>query len=155
MLNRLATGTSITSRGVEEVNRYQRADYKWLLLADPPVCRAGRPIVVLNNCDRRRKGEICWCRFNTSEIADDLAEIGEANLADEWLTMDLEARDVEDFRNAVQTAVARAGQHSEEAPLDQDQEHALERVSYLIRRLNRLVESESGLSDRYSEDVDE
>jgi hypothetical protein len=145
----------IVGQGLRSMGWYQRADYKWLLLADPPVCRPGRPLAALNNCERRRKGEICWCRFSTSEIVDDLAAIGEPNLGDEWLTMDLEARDVEDFRDAVKTAAERLRQRSEATPVDQDTEDALERVSILVRRLNRLVENESGLNDRYADDVDE
>ena len=73
---------------------FQRADYRWLLLADPPICRGGRPEVVLNNCDRLRRGEVCWCRFETQEAVEDVALIGAPGALDDWLT----AGDLDDRR---------------------------------------------------------
>lgn len=137
------------------MGRYQRADYRWLLLADPPVCRAGRPEVVLNNCDRIRKGEPCWCRFESNDINEDLAAIGASGTADDWLTAgDLDPRDVEDFRDAMRAAVDRARRLSTEQSFDDEGAFALDRVEDLVRRLGRLVEHESGLSDRHSDDVE-
>ena len=138
------------------MGRYQRADYRWRLLADPPVCRAGRPAFILNNCDRLRRGEVCWCRFETTEINEDLEALGEAGKADDWLTAgELEARDVEDLRDAMTRVVERAQRRSEAGSLSDDQASALDRLTLLVSRLSRLVEHDSGLSDRYADELDD
>lgn len=134
--------------------RYERADYKWLLLADPPVCGGGNAVALLNGCERRRRAEVCLCRFNVQEIVEDLTAIGQPKLGDEWLTTELEARDVEDFRDALRAAADRAASRLEDEP-DDDLEHAVERIRSLVGRLDRLVQHESGLSDQYADDVDE
>jgi hypothetical protein len=134
------------------VNWYQRADYRWLLLADPPICRPGRPEFVLNNCDRIRKAETCWCRFESKDITEDLDAIGQSGKADDWLTTgDLEPEDIEEFRHAMQAAVDRA---RASGTLDDDGLAGADRVDGLIGRLNRLIESGVGLSDRYADDID-
>jgi len=132
---------------------YQRADYRWLLLADPPVCRGGRPETVLNNCDRLRKGETCLCRFETQEIVDDLVLAGSAGALDDWLTAgDLDEQDVEEMQSKVASIVRQARAGDSEAPADAVA--ALDRLELLGRRLGRLMERGSGLSDRYADDLD-
>ena len=132
------------------MGRFQRADYRWILLADPPVCRAGRPISVLNNCDRLRRDQACWCRFETEPIVEDAARLGAAGALDDWLTAgDLEDRDVEDLRDAVATLSRRAGK-----PADDEAAAALDRMQILLRNLDRLVERGSGLIDRYADDLE-
>lgn len=134
------------------MGRFQRADYRWRLLADPPVCRAGRPEMVLNNCELVRRGQVCWCRFESAEINEDLEAIGATGAADDWLTAgDLEARDVEELRDAIRAILERA---SKKANLSDDESAAVDRLLGLAKRLDRLVERDSGLSDRYADDVD-
>jgi len=138
--------------------RYERRDYRWLLTADPPVCRAGRPIVVLANCDKLRRQESCWCRFDVSEITDDLDAIGYRRVAEDWLHDDLEPEDVEAFRNEVASVIERAARDSEahvENDAKTEYEHTIERVRSLRTRLDRLVESEAGMTDRFSDDLEE
>jgi hypothetical protein len=135
------------------VGRYQRADYRWLLLADPPICRGGRPEAVLNNCDRLRRGEVCWCRFETQEAVEDVEMVGEPGTLDDWLTAgDLEERDVEDLRDAILRIVKRRRAGSE--ALSEDAAGAVERLEALAVRLGRVVDRGSGLSDRHADDVD-
>ncbi len=135
------------------VGWFQRADYRWLLLADPPICRGGRPVAVLNNCDRLRRAEVCWCRFETQEAVEDVAMVGEPGALDDWLTAgDLEDRDVEDLRDAVLRIVKRVRSGSD-APSD-DAAGAADRLEALAVRLSRLVDRGSGLSDRYTDDID-
>lgn len=132
---------------------YQRADYRWLLLADPPICRGGRPEAVLNNCDRLRRGEVCWCRFETQEAVEDVAMVGEPGALDDWLTAgDLEERDVEDLRDAILRIVKRRQSGSE--AMTEDAAAAAERLEALAIRLSRVVDRGSGLSDRHADDVD-
>jgi hypothetical protein len=135
------------------VGWYERADYRWLLLADPPICRGGRPEAVLNNCDRLRRGEVCWCRFETQEAVEDVAMVGEPGALDDWLTAgDLEERDVEDLRDAILRIVKRRRAGSE--TLSEDAAGAAERLDALAVRLSRVVDRGSGLSDRHADDVD-
>jgi hypothetical protein len=140
------------------VSRYERRDYRWLLTADPPVCRAGRPIVVLENCDRLRREESCWCRFDVAEIAEDLDVIGYRKIAEDWLHDHLEPEDVEAFRDEVASAIERAMRVSvtqDDALVKTEVEHGIERVRSLRARLDRLVEREAGMTDRYSDDLEE
>lgn len=140
-------------REANGVGWYQRADYRWLLLADPPICRAGRPEAVLNNCDRLRRGEVCWCRFETQKAVEDVAMVGEPGALDDWLTAgDLEDRDVEDLRDAIVRIVERVRSGSD--ALSEDAAGAAERLEALAVRLSRLVDRGSGLSDRHADDID-
>jgi hypothetical protein len=134
--------------------RYERRDYVWLLVADPPLCARGSVVAVLNSCERRRQGQTCICRFNTQEIAEDLTAIGVPSFGDEWLITELEPDDIPDFRDAVQGAVDRAMSRLRNQTSD-DLEHAVERVMSLIRRLDRLINNGSGLSGEYADEVDE
>lgn len=132
---------------------FQRADYRWRLLADPPVCRGGRPEVVLNNCDRMRRGEVCWCRFETQEAIEDVALVGAPGVLDDWLIAgDLDERDVEDLHDAIDRLIKRSRAVSE-AP-SADVADATDRLERLLARLARLVDLGSGLSDRLDDDVD-
>jgi len=94
--------TAVTSPRRDELwmsSRYVRFDrppFVRLPTAEPPVCRGGRPLDVLANCDRLRRGDPCWCRFEAEAIAEDLGAIGAENLSD-WLTDTLEPEDVEAF----------------------------------------------------------
>lgn len=122
----------------------ERADrYFWLLTADPPVCAGGRPVAVLNQCPRRRKGQICFCRFDAAQIADDLAELGAGELA-RSLEDGLEPDEVEDFADGVRRSLQAA----------KGDEDLIERLKALVVRLDKLVDAEVGLTDRYSDDVD-
>jgi len=122
----------------------RRADkYPWLLTADPPVCAGGRPVAVLNRCPRRRREQECHCRFDPAEIAEDLEELGAGQLA-RTLEDSLEPDEVEDFIEELQRCLAQA----------KGDEDCVERVRALVARLQRLVEAEAGLTDRYADDVD-
>ena len=130
-------------------NRYVRFDRSAsirLLTADPPVCRGGRPLEVLVNCDRMRRGEPCWCRFEAETIADDLDAIAAGDLS-EWLTDALEPEDVEAFADDLERAVSAARARS----ADDD---AVQRVVHLHAMLRRLIRAGAGLTDRHSDDLD-
>lgn len=134
------------------VGWFQRADYRWLLLADPPICRGGRADVVLNNCDRQRRGEVCWCRFETQEAIEDVALIGALGALDDWLTAgDLDDDDVAGLRDKILLVTARARAGGE---LSDDVADGVERLESLAVRLKRLIDRGSGLSDRHADDVD-
>lgn len=119
--------------------------YRWLLTADPPICGRGNPSAVLNMCERRRRDEECWCRFDVIEVADDLEAAGAPGLV-EWLNDDLEPDDVAALADELAATVARAGSAVE---LD-----GTERGRKLERRFRRLVEAGVGLSDEYADDID-
>lgn len=122
----------------------RRADrYSWLLTADPPLCSGGRPVVVLNQCPRRRNEQICFCRFDAAEIAEDLTKLGAAVLARE-LEDGMEPEEVADFTDGVREHLARS----------KGDEETVERVKVLLVRLQQVVDAEAGLTDRYSDDVD-
>ncbi|MEX0629624.1 MAG: hypothetical protein WEE67_04195 [Chloroflexota bacterium] len=126
--------------------RFDRSAFVRLLTADPPVCRGGRPLEVLANCDRVRRGEPCWCRFEAETIADDLEAIAATDVS-EWLTDTLEPEDVEAFADDLERAVNLAEARS----ADDD---AVQRVAQLHARLRRLVRAGAGLTDRHSDDLD-
>ncbi len=122
----------------------RRADrYSWLLTSDPPLCGGGRPVAVLNQCSRRRKGQICFCRFEAAEIAEDLGKLGAGELARE-LEDGMEPDEVADFADGVRRCLRGA----------KGDEELIERVKVLLVRLEKVVEAEAGLTDRYSDDVD-
>lgn len=127
--------------------RFDRSAFVRLLTADPPVCRGGRPLDVLANCDRLRRGESCWCRFEAEAIAEDFDAIGADHMSD-WLVDTLEPEDVEAFANDVDRAVALAQAKS---AADDD----LQRVVHLQARLRRLVHAGAGLTDRYSDELED
>jgi RNA polymerase sigma factor (sigma-70 family) len=134
--------SGVTNRYV----RFDRSAFVRLLTADPPVCRGGRPLEVLANCDRMRRGEPCWCRFEAETIADDLDAIAASDLS-EWLTDTLEPEDVETFADDLERAVNVARAKS----FDDD---AVQRVVHLHTGLRRLVRAGAGLTDRHSDDLD-
>lgn len=125
-----------------QTRRYRAEQYVWLLTADPPICREGRPIEVLQNCDRQRRNERCWCRLLVRDVADDLEQIGRGDLA-EFLESGLEADDVSDVAGRLRSAATLA-QGTDECD-------RLIAVSY---DLERIADRGSGLTDRYSDDVD-
>lgn len=126
--------------------RFDRPPFIRLLTAEPPVCRGGRPLDVLANCDRLRRGDLCWCRFEAEAIAEDLGAIGAENLSD-WLTDTLEPEDVEAFANDVERAINAARARAAE-------DDAVQRVVHLHARLRQLVRTGAGLTDQYSDDLD-
>lgn len=126
--------------------RFDRSAFVRLLTADPPVCRGGRPLEVLANCDRMRRGEPCWCRFEAETIADDLEAIAATDVS-AWLTDTLEPEDVEALADDLDRAVSLAEARS----ADDD---AVQRVAQLHARLRRLVRAGAGLTDRHSDDLD-
>lgn len=133
---------------------YERRDYVWLLTAEPPMCRDGDSLGVLRRCERLRRGQDCVCRFNTSDIADDLADIEGGPIADQYLRDRLDSEDVVGFRNAVSQALAKARRDREGAtPLERDM--AIERVGHLLRRLDRVVASGAELTDEFSDELEE
>jgi len=126
--------------------RFDRPPFLRLLTADPPVCRGGRPLEVLANCDRLRRGDPCWCRFEAEAIVEDLEAIGAPALSD-WLTDTLEPEDVEAFADEIERAINGARPRSED-------DDAVQRVAHWHVRLRRLVRAGAGLTDRYSDDLD-
>jgi hypothetical protein len=127
--------------------RFERTNFVRLLTADPPVCRAGRPLEVLANCERLRRGEVCWCRFEAEAIADDFEAIHAAHLTD-WLTDAMDPADVDEFAGDIDKAIAVA----RATHIGDDD---VQRVVHLRARLGRLVQAGAGLTDRYSDELDE
>jgi hypothetical protein len=122
----------------------KRADrYAWLLTADPPICASGRPVAVLNQCPRRRRDQVCFCRFDAAEIAEDLNKLGAGELA-RTLESGLEPEELEDFADGVRGFLRTA----------KGEEDLMGRAKVLVVRLDKLVEAEAGLTDRYSDDID-
>lgn len=101
---------------------------------------------MLLNCDRMRRGDPCWCRFEAETVADDLEGIAAGDLS-EWLTDTLEPEDVEAFAADIERAVSAARARS----VDDD---AVQRVVHLHAMLLRLVRAGAGLTDRHSDDLD-
>jgi hypothetical protein len=134
------SATVLAMRGRKRVELY-----RWLVTADPPICGRGKPVVLLNTCERRRRDEECLCRFDVVEIADDWEAAGAGHLI-EWLNDDLEPEDVE----ALSEDLARALK----APPDDADLGAVERSERVLRRLRRLVEAGVGISDEYADDLD-
>ncbi len=136
---------------------YERRDYVWLLTAEPPVCRSGASRIILTRCERLTRGEVCLCRFNVAEMGDDLTAIGATDLVEKWLGDRLEPEDVEAFRVDVDLAHQRAAQGTQTLPTEQraDAEHAAERVKQLVTRLTVLTEQGAGLTDEFSDDLDD
>lgn len=124
--------------------RNRAEQYPSLLTADPPVCRVGPPLAVLRRCERLRRDEVCWCRFAAADLADELTEAGAPELADYFATA-LEPEDVDELSSKVRALVASGVPDAELA----------DSVARLSRRLRRLVEAEAGLTDRYSDDLDD
>lgn len=117
--------------------------YPWLLTADPPVCAVGPSLGTLKRCDRRRRAERCYCRFAAADIAEDLISADRLDLA-QFLEAWLEAEDVEELADEV-TAI----------DVEAIAEDALaERLTILRDDLRRLVNAGSGLTDRYSDELD-
>lgn len=124
--------------------RNRAEQYPSLLTADPPVCRVGPPLAILRRCELLRRDEVCWCRFLASDLADELTEAGAPDLA-EYFTSALEPEDVDELSAKVRALVTSGIPDAELA----------DRVAKLSRRLRRLVEAEAGLTDRYSDDLDD
>lgn len=125
----------------------RRADrYVWLLTADPPLCASGKPVAVLNQCSRRRHAQLCYCRFDAAEISGDLEKLGCAELS-RALEDSLEPDEVADFAQHVEHCLRGSRTHTA-------LEEVVERVKVLLVGLERVVEAEAGLTDRYSDEVD-
>lgn len=107
------------------------------------MCRIGNALAVLARCERLRRGEDCHCRFEAGDIAGVLEGAGAPDLA-EYLATPLEPEDVEELAR-------RLGERRWE--LDEDSELA-DKIAKFRRDLDRLVRHGSGLTDRYSDDLD-
>ena len=101
-------------------------------------------MAVLRRCERLRRDEVCWCRFPASDLADELAEAGAPDLAD-YFASTLEPEDVDELSQKVRALVTSGIPDAELA----------DSVALLSRRLWRLAEAEAGLTDRYSDDLDD
>lgn len=101
-------------------------------------------MAVLRRCERLRRDEVCWCRFPASDLADDLTEAGAPDLAAYFATA-LEPEDVDELSAKVRALVTSGIPDAELS----------DSLGGLSRRLRRLVEAEAGLTDRYSDDLDD
>jgi hypothetical protein len=133
---------------------YERRDYVWLLTADPPLCREGDSLAVLRRCERLRRGEDCACRFDVSDITDDLTDIDARAIADEHLRDRLDSDEVVRFRDAVRQALAEARTGAAAASA-LEREMAIERVVHLLNRLDRAVAGGAELTDEFSDELEE
>lgn len=123
--------------------RYRAEQYPGILTADPPICRVGPALGILQRCERLRRDEACYCRVYSRDLAEDLLEAGAASQAD-YLTASLEPEDVEalveELRRFDPSRIADAELRS--------------RVEAGLIQLARLVRHGSGLTDQYSDDID-
>lgn len=132
------------SHKLAPLNRQYRAEqYPGLLTADPPICAVGQALSVLRRCDRIRRGEGCLCRIYSADVAEDLIDAGAVTQA-EYLTAALEPEDVEALVDELQAFKFDR--------LSDDDLRA--RLEALTAQLARLVRHGSGLTDRYSDDLD-
>jgi hypothetical protein len=123
--------------------RYDAEQYPGLLTADPPVCASGPPLAALRRCERLRRGEACWCRIYSRQLADDLCDVG-ASAQAEYLTQSLEPEDLEALVGELRAL-----------SLDRVRDAELRgRVEAAIEQLSRLVRHGAGLTDLYSDDLD-
>jgi hypothetical protein len=123
--------------------RYRAEQYPGLLTADPPICAIGPALSVLRRCERLRRGETCFCRVYSRDLADDLIAAGAPRQA-EYLTESLEPEDVEALVDELRAVV-----------LDQVADVELRsRVESATAQLARLVRHEAGLTDLFGDDVD-
>jgi hypothetical protein len=121
--------------------------YVRLLTADPPVCGYGSARGLLNACERRRRGQRCLCRFNASEIADDLEAVAvDGDIG--GLEIEYEPDEVGDLLADMQLAVGRV------TPADDRERDARDRLLQVVSALEIVVERGSGLTDRYSDDIE-
>ena len=107
------------------------------------MCRIGPALAVLSRCERQRRGEDCHCRFEAGDIAEALEAAGAADLAN-YLATPLEPEDVEELAR-------RLGQRRWDLP---DGSDLADKIGKFRRDLDRLVRNGSGLTDRYSDDLD-
>lgn len=135
------------------MRRVPRAElYDRLLTADPPVCALGKPVEVLQRCERRRRSQDCVCRFDANEISDDGLLIGFADLG-AYMNGESEPLEVEDFARALAYGLARAATTGPTGDAV-EWEAATDRLRRVEHRLRVLVAHEAGLTDRYSDEVD-
>ena len=130
------------------MKRRPPAESVWLLTADPPVCRGGNPVAVLNACERRRRLEECLCRFDASSIAEQLGEIGCDEAAD-YFRDELSPEEVEEVASALEECSEGSSSDDEDANEDADAF-----VKGLRARLAIVVDAEAGLTARYAGEVD-
>jgi hypothetical protein len=123
---------------------YRPEQYPSLLTADPPVCQVGPALAVLRRCERLRRDEECWCRFAAADLADQLTEAGAPDLGD-YFSSALEPEDVDELSSKVRVLAMSGIPDGELA----------DSVARLSRRLRRLVEAEAGLTDRYSDELED
>ncbi len=128
--------------------RRARAElYHRLLVADPPVCGRGNVIAILNSCERRRRMLDCQCRFDANEISKDAETIGCEALASAF-DVALEPDDVEDVAADLELCLRSAKTTNE---FERD---ARDRLVAVSKRLERVIEAQSALTDEYSDEVD-
>lgn len=137
-----ARRTYLIRRGRKRAELYER-----LLTADPPICRGGHPVAVLNACERRRRGADCLCRFDANELAEDGELLGCGAIADS-LEHELEREEVEGLLAEVELCLNRP------APTEDRSAEAFERLGRVRYRLEAVVEHEAGLTDRYSDEIE-
>jgi hypothetical protein len=125
------------------IGRILAEQFPWMLTADPPVCRIGPALGVLRRCERLRRGQRCFCRLAAAEIAEDLAAVGHPELG-EYLYSALEPEDVEELSSRLDGLDLSSAADPDVA----------ERLSTARSDLRRLVSAGSGLTDRYSDDLD-
>jgi hypothetical protein len=114
------------------------------MTADPPVCGGSGPTLrVLQTCERIRREEHCLCRFRVNDIVADLEAASAPQIA-EWFTTALEPDDIPDLVRDVSDI------HLER--LDDD---LAARIRTLLRDLTRLESSGAGLTDEFSDDLDD
>ncbi len=123
------------------------AKYQWLMVADPPLCGSGPTLTRLRRCDRQNRGEQCDCRFLINDLAEDLADLQAESLL-EWFEDDVDADDVVELVREIEGAIDRADRTTGAG-------ESAERGRWWVARLRRVASAGSGLTGRYSDDLDD
>ena len=117
------------------------------MVADPLLCGPGPTLTRLRRCSRLNRGEPCLCRFLINDLAEDLDEFG-AETALEWFDSDIDPDDMEDLVRELKSVIAAA----QAKPVSDD---GLEKAQAWLARFRGLAVAGSGLTGRYTEELDE
>lgn len=139
--------SSIQSTKTMNKRKIMTAKYQWLMVADPLLCGSGPILSRLRRCDRLNRGEFCLCRFHINDLDEDVSAIG-GNDVMEWFENDVDADDMDDLVKEIAWRVAKA----------KSQRYAddvIERAQRWLLRFQDVAMAGSGLTGRYSDELDD
>ncbi len=126
------------------------AKYIWRMAADPPLCGTGRTVQRILQCPLPRRGETCRCLFEVNEILDDLTDAAASDVAS-WFEDDVDADDVSQLIKDLRRARVGVGALGSDAA---GKDQIRQRLDVWIGRFTELEAAGSGLTGRYSDDLD-